>query len=125
VCFLVPKFSIHATLGDDPFVGLMRLTNLPPKPTTRPMEVCVIPEGLHEMKELERVVSRQRAQIHRRIEYLRGTGALEPGAGETLERLTIDEREISSHRHELHERINALDPSARPASRRHDALWAW
>ena len=82
------------------------------------METCVIPVRLVELKELERVVSRRRGQIHRHIEYLRGTGAFDPGAGEKLEQLIIDEREISRHRRELHERIDAIDPDARPASRR-------
>lgn len=75
-------------------------------------------EELTALKDMERAVSRQRAQLHRRIEYLRGTGAGDPETPQILASLEVEEREISSRRRALHAVIDTLDPDAKPVSRR-------
>jgi hypothetical protein len=65
-------------------------------------------ESLHQLEEQERAISGQRRQIHRRIEYLRGTGAHDPEAVELLDGLIVTEREISQRRRELHRTIDRL-----------------
>jgi hypothetical protein len=57
-----------------------------------------------------RVVSRERARMHRRIEYARtmGDGAGNPHSPEQLAELDAEERELSATRRELHARTDQL-----------------
>ncbi len=54
------------------------------------------------------MLSRQRRQLHQRIEYLRGTGAHEPEAAQLLAELVQQERDVSERRRELHVKIDRL-----------------
>jgi hypothetical protein len=54
------------------------------------------------------VLSRQRRQLHQRIEYARGTGAHEPGAAQLIAGLIEEEAEVSRRRRELHREIDRL-----------------
>jgi hypothetical protein len=57
----------------------------------------------------ERRISRRRASLHSRIDYLRGGGAgFGPDVTEQVATLTADERRISDERQALHRRIDAL-----------------
>jgi hypothetical protein len=57
---------------------------------------------LQHLLDQERALSRKRRQLHLRIEYLRGTGAGEPGTQAMLAELVIEEQEVSASRRELH-----------------------
>lgn len=65
-------------------------------------------ESLQQLEEREHAISRQRRQVHRRIEYLQGTGAHEPGSRDQLAGLLAEEREISARRRELHATIDGM-----------------
>jgi hypothetical protein len=67
-----------------------------------------VDESLRHLEEEERTVSLQRRRLHRRIEFLQGTAAHEPGSRERLEELKVEEREISARRRALHARIDEL-----------------
>lgn len=73
--------------------------------------------SLHELEERERSLSRRRSRLHKRIEFLRGTAAHEPGSRKILDELVAEERELSAERRELHATIGRLrrtQPSAQP-----------
>jgi hypothetical protein len=65
---------------------------------------------LDELVEEERLVSKRRARLHERIDFLRGTGTADgtPASPEQLEALDEQERELSKTRKELHARIKEL-----------------
>ncbi len=64
---------------------------------------------LEQLGEEERRISRRRASLHERIDWLRGGGAgFSPETDEQLATLCGSERTISDERKELHERIDAL-----------------
>ena len=64
---------------------------------------------LEQLGEEERRISRRRASLHERIDWLRGGGAgFSPETDEQLATLCASEREISDERRSLHERIDAL-----------------
>jgi hypothetical protein len=65
-------------------------------------------ERLLELEQRESAVSRKRRQLHRRIEFVRGTGMFEPGTHELLETLQDEERELSDERRRLHLQIDRL-----------------
>ena len=72
-------------------------------------------ESLQQLEERERVLSRQRRQLHRRIEFLRGTAAFEPESRRLLAELMTEERELSEARRELHlmiDRLRTAPPTA-------------
>jgi chromosome segregation ATPase len=64
--------------------------------------------SLQHLEEQERVISRQRRQLHRQIEFLQGTAAHEPDSRQRLEELKLEEREVSAQRRELHATIDRL-----------------
>ena len=68
----------------------------------------IVDEQLQDLLGQERALSRRRQQLHRRMEYLRGTGAHDPSALETVARLLAEEREVSQKRLELHATIERL-----------------
>jgi hypothetical protein len=68
----------------------------------------IVDEQLQDLLGQERALSRRRQQLHRRVEYLRGTGAQDPSALEMVARLTAEEREVSQKRRELHAIIERL-----------------
>jgi hypothetical protein len=63
---------------------------------------------LLELVQREHSISMMRSQLHRRIEFLRGTGLFEPGSTELLAQLEAQERELSVQRRELHREIDRL-----------------
>src|SRR5262245_24367194 len=65
-------------------------------------------ESLQQLEERERAISRERRQLHRRIEFLQGTGAHEEGARALLAELVVEERDISRRRRELHVQIDRV-----------------
>jgi hypothetical protein len=66
---------------------------------------------LAHLVERERVISRERQVLHRRIEFARGTAAHEPAAQELVARLVAEERELSAKRRALHETIDRRNGS--------------
>jgi hypothetical protein len=70
--------------------------------------VMIVDEQLQDLLGQERALSRKRQQLHRRVEYLRGTGAHDPSALELVARLTAEEHEVSQKRRELHATIERL-----------------
>jgi|SRR3990172_5825655 len=64
---------------------------------------------LEQLGEEERSISRRRASLHERIDWLRGGGAgFSPETDEQLATLCASERAISDERNALHQRIAAL-----------------
>ena len=63
---------------------------------------------LVELEQQEQSVSKLRRQLHRRIEFLRGTGLFEPGTREMLTQLEEQERAVSAQRRALHVEIDRL-----------------
>ena len=72
-------------------------------------------EHLLELVQKEQSVSMMRRQLHRRIEFLRGTGLFDPGAPETLAQLEEQERELSARRRRLHVEIDRLRSELGPS----------
>ena len=62
--------------------------------------------SLQHLLDQERALSQKRSQLHRRIEYLHGTGAGEPGTQEMLAELVKEEQEVSASRRQLHTLID-------------------
>jgi predicted nucleic acid-binding Zn-ribbon protein len=64
---------------------------------------------LEQLDEEERRISRRRASLHSRIDYLHGGGSgFGPDVMEEMQALTADERRISDERQALHRRIDVL-----------------
>jgi len=64
---------------------------------------------LEQLGEEERSISRRRASLHERIDWLRGGGAgFSPETEEQMATLIASERTISDERKALHQRIAAL-----------------
>lgn len=63
---------------------------------------------LVELEAQEQTLSRARRQLHRRIEFLRGTGLFEPGSVELLAELDDQERSLSVQRGALHREIDRI-----------------
>jgi hypothetical protein len=65
-------------------------------------------DALRELEELERSLSRQRARLQDRIDFVRtGTGKGDAIVEEQLRRLEERERELSERRRTLHRQIDA------------------
>ena len=65
-------------------------------------------ESLQQLEEQERAISRERRQLHLRIEYLSGTGAHDADAPALLAELIVQERDVSRRRKELHGLIDRV-----------------
>ena len=65
-------------------------------------------EQLQNLLGQERSLSRRRQQLHRRIEYLQGTAALDPTSKATVDGLIVEEQEVSLQRQEVHAEIDRL-----------------
>jgi len=65
---------------------------------------------LEQLDEEERLLSKRRARLHKRIEFARGVGAADgsPATSEQLEALDEQEKELSKARNELQARIREL-----------------
>lgn len=65
---------------------------------------------LHEIEAEERLVSRERARIHKRIDYARtmGDGAGNPASPGLLAELDAEERRLSARRKEIQAEIELL-----------------
>lgn len=60
------------------------------------------------LEQEERAVSRRRAKLLDRIDFLRAGGAHTEATRQQLERLESEEREVSTLRRDLHARIDAI-----------------
>ena len=85
------------------------------EPTTQPsgpvseLSVRELERLLDQLGEEERRLSRRRASLHERIDWLRGGGAgFSHETDEQLATLCASERAISDERKALHQRIDAL-----------------
>ena len=63
-------------------------------------------EAREKLEAEERDVSRRRARLHDRIDFLRTSGAEEPDAAERLAALLEEERALSARRLELHAQLD-------------------
>lgn len=86
--------SGHFDLPDDEAAGL----------SDRELE-----QLLEQLDDDERRISRRRASLHSRIDYLHGGGSgFGPDVMAQIQVLTTDERRVSDERQALHRRIDAL-----------------
>ena len=71
---------------------------------------------LARLEQEERAVSQRRRRLHKRIDFIRGSGVHDPDSVERLAKLELEEKEVSRHRRELHGRTAALRGAAGAAA---------
>ena len=73
-------------------------------------EPCDLDALLEQLAQEERLLARQRARLHDRIDFLRANGNADgnPASPEQLEALDEQERELSRARKGLHARMSEL-----------------
>jgi hypothetical protein len=73
-----------------------------------PVVLMILDEQLQQFLGQERELSRRLQQLDRRIQYLRGPGAYDPGAVELLDRLILEEQDESQKRQVIQANIDRL-----------------